>query len=246
MLTGQFLLLQQPTWTPFRLGASLIAWWDAERTDLITQSGGLVSSWKDAVSAHNLVQSSGSVKPAFSATSFNGRPGLTFDGTDDAIAMASLPAAFPTGANPSWLWGVVEQNRPDADTLNGDILQYGSSSTTALTRRILRARSSAVSSLAASTGDGTTTTSTLSSPTFNGRHVVVGKVSATDVTARMDATSGTPAAKVSNTTASQALRVGAAVNGGDFWLGVISAVLVTLPLGAADEARMFDYFNRRL
>jgi hypothetical protein len=46
-------------WTPLKLGTSLLAWWDAERTDLITQASGLVSSWKDAVGGYDAVQAAG-------------------------------------------------------------------------------------------------------------------------------------------------------------------------------------------
>src|SRR5262245_31893093 len=75
--------------TPASLGASLLAWWSADRGDLITQSGGVVSSWKDSVAAYDCT-AAGSVQPAYSATGWKGAsPGITFDGVDDCLTLAS-------------------------------------------------------------------------------------------------------------------------------------------------------------
>ena len=64
--------------TPLLL-AGLVAWYKADTG--VTESGGAVSQWDDQ-SGNNwhLTQATGSMQPTFSATSFNGKPGITFDG----------------------------------------------------------------------------------------------------------------------------------------------------------------------
>lgn len=57
----------------------LLAWWDASEGIAVTGSG--VSSWIDRQSAYVLAQATDGARPAYSATGFNGSPGLTFAGT---------------------------------------------------------------------------------------------------------------------------------------------------------------------
>src|SRR5688500_3331977 len=71
------------------LGASLLAWWTADRADLITLSGSQVTSWKDVVAGYDVVQGVGGSRPLWSATSFNGAPSLTFDAIDDELTLGS-------------------------------------------------------------------------------------------------------------------------------------------------------------
>jgi len=83
-------------WTPARLvGNGLTTWL---RADLgLTLAGSAVSSWADQ-SGSGRNWTDGSVagrRPAYSATSFNGKPGITFDGATDYL-VPSL--AFTFGA----------------------------------------------------------------------------------------------------------------------------------------------------
>lgn len=240
-------LLQQSSWTPLALGSKLVAWWDAERSDTITRSGGLVSSWRDVVGGYNMAQSSASLKPVYSATSFNGRPGLTFDGADDVLLFTGFPASFPAGADPSWMWGVADQQRANSVAGTGTVLQYGSGSTTNNTRRIVRVQDGGENrgNLMVGTG-GSGPSVTNISVVFAGRHVILGKASGTTIECVMDGTGMTPAAVVPATTAGGNAAIGGAVNGGNFLLGVINSVLITLPLTTAEEALLNAYLNRRL
>lgn len=234
-------------WSPLWLGSSLIAFWDAERSDLVTRSGGLVSSWKDVVGGYDVTQATGASKPVWTTGAFNSRPGLIFDGVDDQLSLAGFPAAFPTGANPCWMWGCVSQEKTTADSSRRDILQYGDSSTTVLTRRISRTLVSAENRFEVSAGNGVgTDPSTNASVVFLNRHVVVGKISGANNQADADGVAGPPVSHTPTTTASQLLRIGAAVNGGDFWGGRMSAVLVTLPLSADEQSQLYTYLNRRI
>lgn len=111
---------------PQNLGASLLAFWDAERSDLITQSGGTVSNWLDSVAGYNLAQATGASKPTYGATSFNGRPGINFDGVDDFLNLESQP--FPSGENGCEIWWIGEQLAPASDANIRYLFCYGGNS----------------------------------------------------------------------------------------------------------------------
>ena len=120
------------------MGAALVGWWTADRDDLITQSGGLVSSWKDVIGAYDLVQSSGTLKPVYSATSFGGRPGVSFDGVDDYLRRVGTPATFPTSNNYSEIWYIGSQDALAADTTSRYVAAYGGTGSNSDSRSIDR------------------------------------------------------------------------------------------------------------
>lgn len=74
------------------------AYMDVRRN--LTESGGAVSQWDDVYGNYSFVQGTGSKQPAYSATSFNGGPGLTFDGSDDQLVDANF-TGIPTAL--SWV-----------------------------------------------------------------------------------------------------------------------------------------------
>lgn len=86
--------LTAPPWTPAALGASLALWLDANDASTITLNGSTVSQWGDkSGNGRNAVQATAATQPVYSATSFNGKPTLTWDGIDDAMQISmSLPA----------------------------------------------------------------------------------------------------------------------------------------------------------
>jgi hypothetical protein len=77
-------------WTPGNLGASLVAWWDANQG--VVLSGSNVTSWTDRTGGF---VANGGVSPTFSATARNGTPGLTFDGSTQYLTFT--PTGFPAG-----------------------------------------------------------------------------------------------------------------------------------------------------
>ena len=89
-------------------GGNLLAWWDASNTASFTLAGSNVTSWAD-VSGHGLTadQSTAGQKPLYSATALGGKPGVTFDGVDDALQMSSV-ASFPTGTNACTLIAIAK------------------------------------------------------------------------------------------------------------------------------------------
>lgn len=233
-------------WSPLQLGSSLLAWWDAERADLITVSGGLVSSWKDAVGAYDAVQTVGASKPAYSATSFNGRAGLTFDGTDDELTFTGVPAGIPTAANPSEVWTLVSQDALVADATGRTSFSYGGAGNN--TRFCERAVSGGVNRADAASGSGAGVVTCLNAGVdFSGRHVVRNIFTATAVQCDVDGVVGTPQAVVPSTNTTRG-RIGANSAGtpGAYWNGVHSTVLVVAPLTAAEATLLYAYLNRRL
>jgi hypothetical protein len=220
-----------------------LGWWDAERSDLITQSGGLVSAWADVVGGYSAVQSISGQRPAYSATSFNNRPGITFDGVDDCVEMAAAPASFPTGSTGCEIWALVDQLTPSGDATARRVAAYGGT-TTASARALARASGNQAQ---APTGDGTTSIfPTNSLVAFTGRHVVRAVFTPTSAKADVDDVANGVLATSLNTSAGK-WRIGAntAATAGAFSQIVASAVLVTGLLTAPQATQLYTYLNAR-
>src|SRR5690606_10199289 len=59
-------------------------------------------------------------------TTFNGRPGLTFDGADDFLEYAGV-GVFPASSTAGELWALVSQDALPADTTARYAVGYGGS-----------------------------------------------------------------------------------------------------------------------
>jgi len=232
-------------WTPASLGASLLAYWDAERSDLIslTNTGDLVNSWVDSVGGLTAAQSTTGFKPAWANNSFNGRPGITFDGTDDVLLNTALSAnLLPTGSTGCELWALVNQSKLPADTSTGTIFLYGT--TGANNRRNLRrVVITGVNRAQASTGTGGgTTTVTDTAGDFSGYHVMNSQVSATDTNISLDSNSPVSAAVVPNTLNS-AISIGTVTGGTNPFGGSINKIVVTAPLDSGQRTLMLAFLK---
>lgn len=229
-------------WTPLSLGASLLAWWDAERSDLITQSGGAVSSWKDIVGGYDLAQSIGSARPTYGATSFNSRPGITPDGVDDCLELSTGLTWLPAGATPSEDWYLVDQATPAATTGTNELGSWGST-VNGNSRRTFRFGGSGANT-ARSTVGGVSVTN---NGDFTGRHVVRQIVSATDHNVELDAVAATPGAVVSATIATR-VRMFATPFAAATFFGkcITNSRLITAPLTAPQATLLYAYLNTRL
>jgi hypothetical protein len=229
---------------PDSLGASLLGFWDPQRADLITQSAGAVSSFKDTVAAYDTAQATGSSQPAYSATSFNSGPGLTFDGTDDFLGMESVP--FPTGANPCEIWALVDQTALVADTNVRRAAHYGGASINA-SRGIGRSVVGGVNRASVFVGSGSAVTQVdNTSVILSGRHVLRGVIGATEARIDVDGVAGTPTSVVPATDTTR-FRIGASSNtsAANFWQGGIGGVLVTAPLTDAQAAQLLAFLKAR-
>lgn len=73
--------------------AALIGWWDADDAATLSESGGLVSLWRDKAGAADLAQSFGPEQPRTGSRTLNGRNVVDFDGTQRMLANLGLPAS---------------------------------------------------------------------------------------------------------------------------------------------------------
>lgn len=234
-------------WSPLQLGASLLAMWDAERADLITKDDGTgaVSSWLDVVGGYDAAQAVGASQPIWSATGFNSRPGITFDGLAHELTYAST-TGLPTGATACEAWVLFDQTALAADTTARQILTWGGV-TSATARTLRRSVNVGVNRASVVNGNGATAdTSGLPAVDFSGRCVMRAIFSGTEITMELNGTAGTATASVPATGTTR-LRIGAS-NGATaaaFAQGVGSLFLITALLDAAQATRLSTFLNGR-
>lgn len=230
--------------SPFDLGEALHDLWDAERTADLTLSGGAVAAWTSARHGHAAAQATSGARPVYSSTSFNGRPGVTFDGIDDELTYAGV-GSFPTGSAPCEIWALVDQTAPASDPGGRAIFAYGAAAT-ASRRTVQRAVSGGTNVAQVEVGNGGGANTATASGDFSGRQVLraisgggQARVERNGVTGA--AASSTPSIGTTRT------RMGAS-NGnmiGNFFKGVIAFIAVTDPLSDAQAARMLAWLRAR-
>lgn len=237
-----------PAFYPTDLGASLFAFWDAERTDLITKDGSnLVSSWKDVVGGYDAVQAIGASKPLWSAIGFNGRPCVIPDGIDDEMTLAPVPAGIPIGSSGCIMLALVDQTALPADATARAVAAYGGSSNS-VNRYLARIVVSGQNRAQAQAGNGSVSVNAnLLSADFSGRHLAAAVITGADVIAQMDGVSSTPSVTVPGTTSTR-LRLFSltSTSPGAFWGSPTSALLITSPtLTAGQLASITAWANAR-
>lgn len=212
------------------LGASLLGWWTADRSDLITLAGAAMTSWKDVVAGRDMVQAVSGARPTWSETSFNGAPGATFDGVDDEMTLPSQP--FPT-AGGFEIWAILSQDALPADATTRIFFGWGGDGSV----NQLRAQRIVVSGVnraqfAAGNGVGGMGTFEPAAD-LSGRRLVRSRATLTDIFVSVDGGVESPvtAGTLVGTTR---VRVGANANNAPagFWSGKIRDILVTSTLTA--------------
>lgn len=222
------------------LGTSLIAWWTADRADLISLSGSAVTSWRDVKAGYDAVQAVGASRPVYSATSFNGAPSLTFDGTDDELTCTdvALLAALPDGAEEGNLFSVFQQDALAANTTTRILVSYGGN-TFDLQRRLNRTSGGAANRAQSQVGNGAGGSEQATDGTvlLDTRHVARSRTTATLTGIAVDSGAETTGAVVPGTGAVR-LRIGASAStsAGNFHQGKTRDVLVTGPLTSEQAA----------
>lgn len=216
-----------PTLPPQQiLGPALKGYWDAMRTDLITQSGGGVTSWKDIIAGYDAVQAVSAARPIYTATGFNAAPALSFDGTDDELTLPSVP--FPVGASPCNIYALVDQQASPGDGVSKRIVTYGRAN--AVSRYPQRFVSGGVNRFQFAVGNGSITpVSSQTTIDFTGRHVAFGQiVTGGNLNTAVDGVAGSVGNSVA-TTATDRTVVGASAADfrTNFWQGLIAAILIT-------------------
>lgn len=222
------------------LGASLLAWWTVDRADLITLSGTQVTSWKDVAHGYDAVQAVSGARPIYSFTSFNGAPGVSFDGTDDELTSldAALLAALPDGAEAGEIWAIVQQDALAADATNRAPASYGANTNT--TRRLTRTVVTGVNRGRLQIGSGAASSNATGTVVdLSGRHVLRGQVGGASSELTVDQATPVSVVVVPATTNTR-LRLGAgdAAAAANFHQGQIRDVLFTGPLSAAQVAAL--------
>lgn len=221
-------------WTPFHLGDALLGYWDAEDSASLSLAGSAVTAWADRKGGYAPAQATAGNRPVFSATGFNGRPCVTFDGVDDYLEMTPAPAVFPTGSDPCEIWVLVDQTLPGATTGVTSIAGYGSN---AAQRQIGRTSISGVSRGRATVGLGSSNTSINDSAVdFTGIHILRCRFSPTTAALFMDSNAATSIDLIPATSATR-FRIGATGIDlvGAYWSGTINSIFITTPL-SVDQA----------
>ena len=229
-------------WNPLRLGSSLLAWWSADRPDLMTLSGSQVTTWRDIVAGYAPTQGVSGSRPIYSATSFNGAAGVTFDGVDDYLELASQP--FPSGAVPSEIWALVDQTSLVADTTARIMIGYGGNSGNTA-RLLYRSVVSAQNRVTVQTGLGGSVVNQNLAADFSGRHVGRAIFTATTISVALDGTVSSTQAAISNTSTTL-MRLGNGTSASsNYFKGVMRDAIITGPLSAAQAALLEAYLDNR-
>lgn len=235
-------------WTPAALGSSLLAWWDAEAPATLSLSGGSVTAWTDLVAGYSATQAVGGSRPAYSTTSFNNRPGLSYDGVDDELTcVSSALLAQLSGAVAYELWSAADQQALAADATTRALFTVGSN-TNGTTRALRRVVTGGVnrSILFVGTGGGSNSTAGVTGDDNSGRHVQRGRADGTNIQAFFDDIVGSPVGAVPATVADRVrLGAGAANTATTFWSGGVSTLLITTALSSGDAAQLKAYLVRR-
>lgn len=233
-------------WTPLQLGSSLLAWWDASQPSTVIRSGSLVSSWRDVVAGYAAEQTVDASKPTYDETLYGGAGALVFNGTSSVLTYEAQP--LPSGATPSEVWVVADQQALIGDASSRTVFSYGGNSSAAA-RNLRRVVSGGVSLVAAITGTGGGASTAVGPNTTQwlGRAVARGTFGAAFVTAYKDGIAGTPVAAVPSTGTTRVV-IGAATTDvpAAFWNGTISDALVTTALSAEQAAMLHSYLSRPL
>lgn len=224
-------------WSPLSLGASLLAWWDSSVG--VALSGAAVTSWTDRKAGLALAQGTGVNRPTFDATSFNGVPGVTFDGVDDSLTLDS--AALPSGANPHELWAVVQQDELAGNAGVRTIFIFGGTASNTA-RSIGRTNNNVLFAYCA---DGASSSAASAPGSFAGRQLARARTNGTNTFIQRDGGAEASIAQVP-ATGSTRMRMGAFHTGtSQFWLGKIRDVIVTGALSADQAAQLQKFLLAR-
>lgn len=207
----------------------------------VTLDTGGVSQWQGRKLGWLMGQSLIASRPAFSATAYNGLPGIIPDDLDDFLELIPAPAELPDMAEGGEIWVFMDQTLAPAVVTTDTIVMYGNTINDG--RRVLRVVNSGANALRVQTGTGATSASaTLTTNPFTGRHVVRCIFTPTESIARLDDDTGASVAAVPATVLDR-LRFWAtsALAAGSVGAGVYNRILFTHPLSDAEAAGLISF-----
>lgn len=223
------------------LGSDLLGYFEARRPDSMTTGSSLVAEWRCLKTGYAVTQGTDGAKPVYSATSFGGDPGLTFDGIDDVLLNTNHP--YPTASFE--VWQVLSQGTLPADTTQKYSFGMGAGSGTGAT--ISRVVAGGNNRIRGTVGNGTSAfNSTNSSVDFSSRHIARMIVSSTGVKMEIDGVTVTEAAVIPSLNNAR-FRFGAFINTlpGNFYQGQIAACLITNLLSGVRLADLQNWLLAR-
>lgn len=225
--------------------SSVGAFFDPEDAGSITLSGSLVTGWLDRKSGIQVTQGVNASRPAYSATSFIGRPGLTYDGNDDRLVATTGLGVLPSGALPGEIWALVNQTALPADT-NARYIAGVGAGTSVSARRLQRAVSGGVNRAQTQVGNGSTLIGAQNATAdFSGVQLVRAIIGATATSTEVDGVAGAPQAVVPGTNVTT-LVIGATDALSGHFKGVLNGLLFTIGTPPADELlQIRNFFNAR-
>lgn len=225
------------------LGADLIAWWDRSRASLTTLSGNQVTSARDVVAGDDLTQVTGASRPLYEASSFNGFPDYTFDGTDDQMTLTGVPARYPIGADPCEIWCIFDNMAPGADTMSRRIFNYGGN-TVNTARGCIVVGSGGVQRVQGFVGTGGAAVFLSENAVdASGRHVARVIITATGISLQVDGGAISAESPAVPATANTMVRDGQGTNGAGPFLGRSAHNVITKPLSGQKLAEMWAWAN---
>lgn len=222
-----FLVAPAADWSPLDLGSALVAAYDPTDATTLTLSGSSVSQWNDLSSNHyNLVQATGANQPVYSATSFMGQPGITFDGTNDFLAAASVNP----GTNKFGVFAFMQQslnNTSDARFL-GYTSGAGTNDFSAPDNFYVGIQSSATDNITGYRGGRLSVYLYANIAPSDGGYYRIGSVwDGTNHTLYADNVAQTAVANSGNLTTGGTIRLGSNTGGASNWKGATGRIILT-------------------
>lgn len=218
------------TWRPTDLGAALTAWWSAD-----DPADGAVETWTARIGGIAPTQANAGARPVKASTSFDARPGVTFDGVDDNLITTSF-AALPSGVVTGEIWAAVQQDEVAAVAPLTIALMYGAlaggrrgfwrSGATGTNRYVVGGGSAVLSDTAID---------------FSGYHLVGAVYTSTTQFGFIDGAPTVPASAASaQDTVATRLRIGAqnTATASNYWKGALRHILVTTELAAGQRQQI--------
>lgn len=184
-----------------------VEWWSADRADLLTLVGSAVSGIAGIYAGASLTQGLGSSRPAYGATSFNGMPGITFDGSDDVLE--GVVSGLPVGASPGGLFSVAENKRLVGNTAAYLLFGYGVGNTRRMLGRVVAGGANVLTVNTDNAGGAVAVQTT--TPAWDGRAALKGMIGATTASVAIDGNTPVSSAVVSGTINTR-VRLGSNVN----------------------------------
>lgn len=228
------------------VAAQTLARWDAERPDLITRAGSAVTTWADANNGYAPTQAVGGSKPAWNATSFNGRPGVTFDGGDDWLLLAT--SSIASGAVEMELTILAEQLSLGADATDRYLLSVGGAASPNNQIRAMRQSAAGVNRAGNRGGNGVTNDAVVNTGIdFSGLHVIRCQFRQADPEMRVsiDGNAFATSGSITPATNGTAISLGASLGGGGLFNGRIAVAIITSLLTDAQAAWLTAYLKTR-